>query len=292
MSAVARSREPEATRSLHVRAGDVDSHRHSRYGQRNWPKQGNAAVDNSVTPAGATYSTRSPVAPTTCVEVRLLNSFEVRCDHEPVAFPMSARRLLAFLALHGRALLRVHVAGALWIDVCDERAFANLRSTLWRVNQRGPRLVETNGTSIALADDVSVDVRDAEAQARQLIDGRAREIPRLDDLAFAAELLPDWYDDWVLLERERYRQLALHALEALAERLAEAHRYGEAADAALAAVAAEPLRESAHRLLIRVHLAEGNPTEAIREYRLYSRLLHDQLGLQPSPQIRKLVGSL
>ena len=58
----------------------------------------------------------------------------------------------------------------------------------------------------------------------------------------SAELLPDWDDDWVRLEAEDWRQLRLHALEALAGRLAAAGRCGEAAGAAGAAVRADPLR--------------------------------------------------
>jgi hypothetical protein len=71
------------------------------------------------------------------------------------------------------------------------------------------------------------------------------------------ELLPGWYEDWVLVERKRLRQLRMHALEALAEKLTEAGRYGVAMPAAYAAVRADPVRESAHRAVVRVHLAEG-----------------------------------
>src|SRR4029077_344554 len=110
-----------------------------------------------------------------------------------------------------------------------------------------------------------------------------------DPRLLTGELLPDWYDDWVMVERERLRQLSLHALEALAEQLLEVGRLGAALEAALEAVAMEPLRESAHRLLIRIHLAEGNGAEAIRESELCGRLLRDQLGLEPSPQLARLV---
>jgi DNA-binding SARP family transcriptional activator len=85
------------------------------------------------------------------------------------------------------------------------------------------------------------------------------------------ELLPGWYEDWVLVERERLRQLRMHALEALAEKLTEAGRYGVAMQAAYAAVRADPVRESAHRAVVRVHLAEGNVLEALRAYELTRR---------------------
>jgi DNA-binding SARP family transcriptional activator len=105
------------------------------------------------------------------------------------------------------------------------------------------------------------------------------------------DLLPDWYDDWVLVERERFRQLRLHALERVCDRLIAAGRYSEALQAALAAVAAEPLRESANRYVIEVHLREGNLAEAISHHRSYCRLLQDELGVSPSPSMERLTHS-
>jgi DNA-binding SARP family transcriptional activator len=96
----------------------------------------------------------------------------------------------------------------------------------------------------------------------------------------------------VLFERERFRQLALHALEARAERLLDVGRPADALEGALEAVRSEPLRESAHRLVIRVHLAEGNGGEALRQFELCRRLLFDRLGLSPSDQLVELVAEL
>jgi DNA-binding SARP family transcriptional activator len=81
-------------------------------------------------------------------------------------------------------------------------------------------------------------------------------------------------------------------LEALADRLLAAGRFGEAADAALAAVRAEPLRESARAVLIRVHLAEGNQSEALGEFARYRTLLQTELGLDPTPRLRGLIVEL
>ena len=112
--------------------------------------------------------------------------------------------------------------------------------------------------------------------------------PVQSDLSTAAivilssDLLPGWYDDWVLIEAEDWRQIRLHALETLASRLTAAECWGQAADAARAAVRAEPLRESAHAALIQVHLAEGNQSEAMRQFTRYRTLLHAELGLEPT----------
>ena len=223
-------------------------------------------------------------------ELSLLGAFELRCDGDRVSLPMSAQRLLAFVALHERPLLRVYVAGTLWMDVSDERAGASLRSALWRLNRPGHRLVEATTTHLRLSPELDVDLRRATALAQRLLDGAASD-DELDsaDGALRGELLPDWYDDWLLFERERFRQLSLHALEALAEQLAADGRPGRALAAALSAVRSEPLRESAHRALIRVHLAEGNRGEALRQYELCRRLLRDRLGVDPSPQLDALL---
>jgi DNA-binding SARP family transcriptional activator len=228
--------------------------------------------------------------PASKVRVNLLDGFELSIDGAPVAVPFGAQRLLAYLALSSRPVLRVHLAGVLWLEASEDQAFANLRSTLWRVRRCGEGLVETNGQHVCLCPEVEVDVRCSIDLARRVVDSLSdEELFDLDPDLLLKDLLPDWYDDWVLLERERYRQLRLHALDALCERFTRAGRLARAMETGLASLAAEPLRESAHRAVIRIHLAEGNKAEALRQYRLYRRLLQDQLGLEPSSQIEELV---
>ena len=104
------------------------------------------------------------------------------------------------------------------------------------------------------------------------------------------EFLPDWYEDWMATAAEAWRQLRMHGLEALAGHLVAAGRYSEAIEAALAAVSADPMRESARGSLIRAHLAEGNRSEAMREFDRYSRLLSAELGLEPTAALHRLLG--
>jgi SARP family transcriptional regulator, regulator of embCAB operon len=93
----------------------------------------------------------------------------------------------------------------------------------------------------------------------------------------------------VLREAENWRQLRLHALEAIGDQLRGAGWVGAAVVAAGAAVDADPLRESGHAALIRVYLAEGNQSEAVREFDRYRNLLQNELGLQPSVRLRALL---
>jgi DNA-binding SARP family transcriptional activator len=226
------------------------------------------------------------------VRLTLLNAFALECDGVAVQLPASAQRVLAFVALHEHPVRRPYVAGSLWLDSPEERAYANLRSALWRLRRFGSRLVEAEASELALGRDVEVDLRECEQLARSAVARERRYPDALDVRRFGSDLLPDWYEDWVLIEREHYRQLRLHALDALCEQLTASGRLDEALEAGLAAVAGEPLRESAQRALIRVHLAEGNGGEAIRQYRLYRHLLEEQLGIEPSPLMKELVRDL
>ena len=222
----------------------------------------------------------------------LLHGFEVRLAGRPLELPLSAQRLVAFLALHERPLQRLYVAGCLWLESSEEHANASLRTTLWRLGRQGYPLVEASGNQVALASSVEVDLHEVRAQARRVLRPELSTPDDVDDLCVAGELLPDWYDDWVLIERERFRQLRLHALDALCEELTAAGRYAAAVEAGHAAVAAEPLRESAHRLLVAAYLAEGNAGEALRQYRFFRDLLRHALDLEPSPQMEVLVALL
>ena len=220
------------------------------------------------------------------IELRLLGGFEVRQGSETVTLPKSAQRLVALVALHGRPVQREYAAGLLWLDSPDSRAAASLRSTLWRVHRHVPSLIDARDASLGLGAEVDVDLHTAERLARGELAGEANG---WDPARLACDLLPDWYDDWVTLERERFRQLRLLALDAICERHLDAGRLDRALEAGLVSLRGEPLRESTHRALIRVHLAAGNVSEALRQYVLCRRLLQEQLGIQPSQHLTRLI---
>ena len=224
----------------------------------------------------------------------LLGGFGLQFGSMPTPMSRGAQRLIALLALHDTALSRDYVAGVLWGDSTEARASGSLRSALWKLRVVRPETVWNRDGRLGLSPQVHVDIRHATALARSVVTGCFGEetISGLLEPWFCHELLPGWYDEWVLVERERHRQLSLHALESLCEHLTEAGRYGAAVLAALAAVDREPLRESAHRALIRVHLAEGNAGEAINRYRRYEEIAARDLGVEPSPMMRSLLSRI
>jgi SARP family transcriptional regulator, regulator of embCAB operon len=228
--------------------------------------------------------------------VRVLGGFTLFWEDSVLRVPRASQRLLAFLALQRRMVKRVAIAGTLWPDASEPHAYSNLRSTLARLRGTARKALAASKLELGLAEGVMVDIRHATGLARRLLDPAVTpdraELGMATVPVLSADLLPDWDDDWVLLEAEDWRQLRLHALEALAGRLIDLGRWGEAANAAGAAVRAEPLRESARAALIQAHLAVGNQSEAVREFTRYRRLLDAELGLAPTPRLHRLLQHL
>lgn len=225
--------------------------------------------------------------------ITLLDGFSVCLAAGPHvvggALPHGVQRLVVRLCFGGRHT-RTELAAQLWPDAPEDRAHGSLRSALWKLHKLAPGLIEVSGDALALSPGVQVDVRELSEWAHRAADPRyAPDELDLPDTWFRGDLLPGWYDDWLLLEREWLRQLRMHALELLAARLVDAGRHSRALQLAYAVVRCEPLRESAHRTVVRVHLAEGNVVEALRAYDTFRSLLRDELGVAPTDQMTRLV---
>jgi DNA-binding SARP family transcriptional activator len=223
----------------------------------------------------------------------LTGEFQLVVAGRRLSVPHSVERVLAYLALSDRPVSRSKLAGMLWIDSSDRRAANSLRTALWRLHELAGHVIRPVEDRLALASDVRVDLAELAQLTRRLIDepgGDALvDLPLLVD---RAELLPDWDEDWIVADRERFRLLRLEALESAAEQLLERREFGRALAAALAAAESEPLRESARRIQIRVQLAKGNAAQALKIYEDYRLLLTDEVGLAPSEAMRALVRSL
>jgi len=234
---------------------------------------------------------QSPLQSNDQVTLRVLSGFEVWVGGEHVAVTSNVERLLGLLAVRRRPQARLSVASTLWMDTTEDRATANLRTALWKARQSIDGCIDVQGNHIALSPQVDVDLTSVVETTHRLLDGDAElRAEDLDTGMLTGELLPGWDEEWILFERERLRQLCIHALEALCRRLSQDGHAGRAVDAGLAAVSAEPLRESAQRALIAAHLAEGNVSEARRQYQDYRAILWDSLGIEPSDTLRSIVG--
>jgi DNA-binding SARP family transcriptional activator len=213
----------------------------------------------------------------------LLDGFRLRVGPELVRLSDTAQRLVAFVALGGRPLRRALVSGTLWPEKTESRASANLRSTLWRLNAAGntPTVV-CSGTCLILNPDVCVDVAALERNGWALLDTPTGLIPRQSCDWFSKELLPGWYEDWVIVERERLGQLQIRFLEALVHRLRERGELTRAIDQAMRLVALDPLREHSQLALIRALVDEGSWGRARWQAEQYCQLLDGAFGCYAS----------
>ncbi len=223
-----------------------------------------------------------------CLRVEVLHDFRVLKDGRHVVLPTDSEQLIARLVVEDRPFARPAVAGVLWPERGDHDAGRLLRRALWRLNHDVPGLLECNSRQISMSRSVEVDL----AEVHRIAEAANQGSPPVSAHAvrlLEGDLLPQWSEPWLDAPRESLRQVRLHTLEALARNDLDAGRPGSALVGALAAVGLEPLRESAHRVVIAAHLAEGNASEALRHYTYFRDLLWAELRLRPSPRLESML---
>jgi DNA-binding SARP family transcriptional activator len=216
------------------------------------------------------------------VALSILGCFDmVRGGARPV-LPHPAQRLVALLCVGG-GIERSHAAGILWPEVEHAHALANLRTALWRLRCISPGIVRSFGAELRLDPTIRVDMREAEALAHRIL-YETLTLPeaRRASSRLPRDLLPDWDDEWLEFDRERFRDLRVHALERLCDQLSALGENADAVQCGLLAVQGEQLRESSHRALMRAHIAEGNRARALQVFRRLERMLDRELQVRPS----------
>jgi DNA-binding SARP family transcriptional activator len=221
--------------------------------------------------------------------LELLHHFRLSVDGRMVRLGQPAEHLVAFLAVEDRSRARDQVAGSLWPESTQSHAAGSLRRVLALVAPLAPELIVREGRRLSLSDQVRVDIREQRALIDSIISGERTTVDRTELALLRRDLLPDWDDPWLIPLREEGRQLRLLCLEALAVAQMDLKRPQTALAVALCAAFEEPLRESAHRLVVEAHLALGNHAAAARHYAEYRRSLWSELRLRPGLRMESLV---
>jgi DNA-binding SARP family transcriptional activator len=231
-----------------------------------------------------------------------MGGFSLELGNGRVPLPSSASRLVAVLAIHDKTLARSLVAGLLWPDTADPAATARLRTTVWRLGKVAPGVIAATASHMGLAPGVKTDIRDVRERLISIVYGETvdsgfpevpakgsqiRPPPELSSW-LSRELLPGWGDPWIVAERERLRQLSLHALERLAAACLDAGAGGWALTLARAATELDPLRDSAQYLLVRALLLTGDRRGAVAAYCTFRDALAREWALDPSPLLTRL----
>jgi DNA-binding SARP family transcriptional activator len=206
-----------------------------------------------------------------------------------------AEALVAYLAIPaGQSHARDKLASLLWGERSDSQARASLRQTLLRVRRvvgAGESCVRVGADGVALDPAVvGVDVtafEQAVATASPEALARAAALYRGDLLAGLAVAEPP-FEDWLLAERERLRELALEALARLLAEQRAAHRPEVAVQTALQLATLDPLQETVHRTLMRLYLQLGRRGMALRQYQRCVTILRRELDVEPEPETQQL----
>lgn len=241
----------------------------------------------------------------------LFGHLRARLADEPLALSAATGRLLAYALLHiDRSIPRRQAALALWPDVGDPDALGRLRRQLHALNE----LARSSGAAhpwIAAdrltiqwndAADYWFDVQEFDACSRAAdpaSTGTGRDTAEgvLSDLERAAELytgdlLEDWFDDWVLLERESRRSRFGQILARLVGLYAQRGDAGAAADSAARLVQLDDLRETAHRWLVGLTYAAGDRDGALAAYDECCRVLSTELDVKPMPATEQMAQAI
>src|SRR3954447_15702127 len=226
------------------------------------------------------------------LRVRLFGGLALESDG--VALPLPERRracsLLGWLALHPGTHPRSEVAGRFWPDLLDSSGRKSLRTELVAVRRalgaaRADALVATRDMVGLVGDDVLVDAREFDRLVRA---GRLHEAVDLCD----GELLAGFDAEWVYEARESHRHRFGTVLDRLAADAEAAGALKDAIRISRRAVELDPLREEAHRELIRRLIAAGEVSAAQVAFDSLARRLRAQLHVAPSRKTRRLLEAI
>jgi DNA-binding SARP family transcriptional activator/predicted ATPase len=234
------------------------------------------------------------------LQIQLLGDFRLLYNDEPISMAHLVRQqsLLAYLVMHRDSpQSRQHLAFMFWPDASEAQARANLRKALYDLRKILPSLehfVQIEAQFLRWRNSVTtildVDLFDASLtrakQANQPQDAQAALEQAV--ALYTGDLLPTCYDDWLLLERERLRQHYVMALEQLISLLEQQRELPSALTYAQRLLHSDPLHESAYRLLMRLHVLNGDRATALRTYHTCVTLLQQELGADPSAETQQL----
>ena len=216
------------------------------------------------------------------LRINLFAGLSLSWNDEPLSLPSgkAASSLLAYLIVHhGTMHTRDLLSGLFWPDVPDDVARRRLSQALWRIRRAlSPhRVLLAANDAIGFAPDIPL-WSDVEAFRESVASGADAEAVALYQGGFMA----GYYDDWILLERERLREMFLRVLENAVLSCKMAGDYEGALLHVRRLVSEDPLRELAHCEIMRLCHLLGRDDEALHQYRVCCQLLNDELGALPA----------
>ncbi len=241
----------------------------------------------------APFVPKDPAAhPGAALQLQLFGPFHAGWGHVPLPRLRTRKEqwLLALLALRSpNAVEREWLAGTLWPECEESRAFSNLRRSLSNLRAAlgvdAARIISPTPGSVALAT-AGMDV-DAAAFDAALSRGDAASLEQAVAL-YRGPLLEGCLEEWAVPERLARETAYLGARERLAEKAAGRGDHAGAVRHLAFVLATDPFRESALRRLMQA-LADGENRIAVTQtYRDFRRLLRAEMNAEPSAETQAL----
>jgi predicted ATPase len=234
------------------------------------------------------------------LDLSLLGTVTITLDGTEVSrqIPAKSQALLCYLAVTGCPHSREKLAGLLWGEKSEDSAKANLRKSLSTLGQLVGDALLINRQTVAFnrentyrldveVFETAVAEDDADPERLQPL-REAVELYRGDFLEGFSVRQAVAFEEWVLGERERLRQLAIRALQRLSEAYTARGEYDAGIEVTHQLLALEPWQEEAHRQLMTLLARSGQPGAALAQYETCRRVLAEELGIDPLPETQAL----
>jgi len=229
------------------------------------------------------------------LKITLLGQFKLQAKDLPIELPSRpAQSLLAYLALNaGVTQRREKLASLLWPEASETNARSYLRQALWRIRKALER-ASIPGENYLETSDISITFK---AQADYWVDAalllEIGEAPTIEDLTeavslYQGELLPGFYDEWIVLERDRLQAVFHQMMNLLLEHLIQAEQWDKTLKWGEQWIRLGFAPEPAFRYIMLAHAGLGDQGMVNSTYQRCVESLSRELDLEPSPETQQL----
>jgi predicted ATPase/DNA-binding SARP family transcriptional activator len=226
------------------------------------------------------------------LRVYLFGHFRMESQTGPIQLPTrKVEALLAYLILNPNPHSRELLAALLWGDTTDARARASLRNALSILRRKiSNDLLLADRATVQLNPyfPLWVDALDFKTQATGFLEAPSSEHNCVKLELYSDDLLAEFYEDWVLVERQELQALYLKTLLEFTQQCRSASEYERAIQYAHQVLAVDAANERAHQHLMFCYVAQGKRSAALRQYEACRRALQDELAVEPSPETKSL----
>lgn len=224
-------------------------------------------------------------------DLQLLDRWLLTCQSQRIPLRLREQRVICLLALRS-ALSRRRLAGLLWPESTEARALDSLRVSLHHIHRQAPQLIISSEGWLEISEQTTVDLHQLRSELERWGANPNLNCTQVQQLLLNRELLPDWDAPWLAIEQEQLRQLRAQTLQACAVQLLESGQSRFAVALARAALALDPISESAANSLARAEAGAGNRASAAAGLLVFIEHLRAELGIAPGPELTHTLAQL